>query len=73
MRKIWIIARMTFRETTRRNIVLVGLVLGLVFLTVFSLGFHDIYFNLRERAAPNDAYTTMLNNESVGFLSMAGL
>ena len=73
MRKFWIIARMTFRETTRRNIVLVGLVLGLVFLTVFSLGFHDIYSNLLERAAPNDAYTTMLNNESVGFLSMAGL
>ena len=45
MKNIWIIARMTFREATRRRIVLTGLVLGLVFLTVFTIGFRMVFIN----------------------------
>jgi len=41
---IWILARMTFREAIRRRIVLTGLLLGLCFLVLFSLGFHFIIF-----------------------------
>jgi len=74
MKQIWIIARMTFRETIRRNIVLTGLVLGLLFLVVFSLGFSDIYGNLLERAANSaDPYIKTMNGEVVSFLTMAGL
>ncbi len=43
MNKIWILARMTFREAVRRRIVLIGLVLGVLFLIIFSIGFHMIY------------------------------
>ena len=43
MKNIWISARMTFREAIRRRIVLTGLVLGLCFLIIFSIGFHMIY------------------------------
>ena len=43
MNKISIIARMTFREAVRRRIVLVGLVLGILFLIIFSIGFRMIY------------------------------
>lgn len=74
MKNIWIIARMTFREAIRRRIVLTGLVLGLIFLTAFSVGFHEIYSNIQHRTdALSEAYTNVLNNESVGFLTLAGL
>jgi Cu-processing system permease protein len=74
MKNIWIIARMTFREAIRRRIVLTGLVLGLVFLTAFSVGFHEIYFNIQHRTdGLSEAYTNVLNNESIGFLALAGL
>lgn len=43
MRNIWILARMTFREAIRRRIVLTGLVLGVAFLVIFSIGFHMIF------------------------------
>lgn len=42
MKSIWIITKMTFREAMRKRIVLTGLVLGICFLLVFSLGFHMI-------------------------------
>lgn len=74
MKNIWIITRMTFREAIRRNIVLTGLILGLIFLIVFSIGFHEIYFNIQHRTdALSEAYTNVLNNESIGFLTLAGL
>ncbi len=42
MKNIWILTRMTFREAIRRRIVLTGLVLGLCFLIIYSIGFHFI-------------------------------
>jgi Cu-processing system permease protein len=39
---IWVLTRMTFREAIRRRIVLTGLLLGVCFLIVFSLGFYLI-------------------------------
>ncbi len=75
MKKIWIIARMTFLETIRRRIVLTGLVLGLVFLTVFSLGFRLVYINAYEetaREAPG-ALGNMMMSEGINALMLAGL
>lgn len=74
MKRIWIIARMTFRETIRRSIVLTGLLLGLLFLVIFWLGFRDIYSDLLERATTStDATQMAMQNEVISFLTMAGL
>jgi ABC-type transport system involved in multi-copper enzyme maturation permease subunit len=72
--KIWIITRMTFREAIRRRIVLTGLVLGLLFLIVFSIGFHMIYVEITE-GMPNQtaAVARLMHNEASNFLLMAGL
>jgi Cu-processing system permease protein len=42
MSSIWTITGLTFHEAIRRRIVLTGLVLGVCFLIVFSIGFHYI-------------------------------
>jgi Cu-processing system permease protein len=44
---IWTLARMTFREAIRRRIVLTGLLLGICFLIIFSIGFHFIIGQVR--------------------------
>ena len=75
MKKIWIIARMTFLETIRRRIVLTGLVLGLVFLTVFTIGFRMVFINASAEAveAPSQAITNIITSEGVNVLMLAGL
>jgi ABC-2 type transport system permease protein len=74
MKNIWILARMTFREAIRRRIVLTGLVLGICFLVIFSIGFHMIYA-AASAAAANDVkiITRMAQNEGSNFLILAGL
>ena len=42
MSTVLILARMTFRQAIRRKIVLTGLLLGIGFLVIFSIGFHMI-------------------------------
>jgi Cu-processing system permease protein len=74
MKKIWIIARMTFRETLRKRIVLTGLVLGLIFLTVFSIGFRLIVLNAFSQAEqPNEMLTRIMISEATNMLLLAGL
>ena len=74
MKKIWIVARMTFLETIRRRIVLTGLVLGLVFLTVFSIGFRMVYINAYNRAETMDeVFTNLVTSEGINILALAGL
>ena len=51
MKAIWVLAQMTFHEAIRRRIVLTGLVLGVCFLLVFSLGFHMIIGQIHEESA----------------------
>jgi len=74
MSRIWILARMTFREAIRRRIVLTGLVLGVIFLIVFSIGFHMIIAAAKETAA-NAGQTTarLAQSEGSNFLVLAGL
>ncbi|MCI0645685.1 MAG: ABC transporter permease [Chloroflexi bacterium] len=74
MKKIWILARMTFRETVRRRIVLTGLVLGILFLVVYSVGFGLIFTQIsRETAAEATAFARVAQNEMSNFLLLAGL
>ena len=83
MKKIWILARMTFHEAIRRRIVLTGLVLGILFLVIFSVGFRMISREvmndgenrpaLMAHAMQNEMSSFMLNAElyAVAFLSVA--
>lgn len=73
MNKIGIIARMTFREAIRRRIVLTGLILGLCFLIIFSIGFRMIYTNMGMEVERNSALRNVAQKEASNFLLLAGL
>lgn len=74
MKKIWVLARMTFREAIRRRIVLTGLVLGILFLVVYSIGFRMIYTEIiRETVRGETAFARVAQNEMSNFLLLAGL
>ncbi|HEX2992966.1 MAG TPA: ABC transporter permease subunit [Anaerolineales bacterium] len=74
MTKILILARMTFREAIRRRIVLTGLVLGILFLVVYSVGFYMIFTEIsREALREQTAFARVAQSEMSNFLLMAGL
>jgi ABC-type transport system involved in multi-copper enzyme maturation permease subunit len=74
VKKIWILARMTFHEAIRRRIVLTGLVLGILFLAVYSVGFYMIYTEVsREVTRDGTVFARVAQNEMSNFLLMAGL
>jgi Cu-processing system permease protein len=79
VKNIWILARMTFLEARRRRIVLAGLILGLCFLAIYSVGFHFIIGQVRvaaEAAPPNPAQQSMMrvaSAEGANTLLLAGL
>lgn len=62
------IAKLTFREAARRRILHAALALGLIFLTVYGVGFHNIYKDLSERPR-----SVLELTEIYSFLLMAGL
>lgn len=72
LRATLIIAGLTFREAGRRKILLAALVLGLVFLVVFGLGYHYIIAEI-ERTTRNPGRMVANINELSNFLMMAGL
>lgn len=64
------IAMLTFREASRRKILLAALLLGLLFLIVYGLGFHFITVEMEK----NLSATELLQlNEIRNFLLMAGM
>ena len=65
------IARLTFQEAARRKILLAALVLGVIFLIVFGLGFYLILNEIRNnvRSAPTIIQLAEISN----FLMMAAL
>jgi Cu-processing system permease protein len=72
--KIWILARLTFLEAIRRRIVLTGLILGILFLVVYSVGFYMIHTAISsETALEPTAFAHVMQNEMSNFLLMAGL
>jgi ABC-2 type transport system permease protein len=74
MKKIWVLARMTFREAIRRRMVLTGLVLGISFLVIFSIGFHMISeaaYSSASRAG--ETARRVLQKEGINVLLLAGL
>jgi Cu-processing system permease protein len=72
--KIWIIARMTFQEAIRRRIVLAGLILGILFLIIFSFGFRMISAAIIAEAGESPSPLDRIwQSESSNFLLLAGL
>ena len=64
------IARLTFREASRRWILWVALLLGVAFLIIYALGFNEIDRDIRRRAG---GMPTVQQNEIYNFMVMAGM
>jgi ABC-type transport system involved in multi-copper enzyme maturation permease subunit len=75
MRPIWVLAKLTFREAMRRRIMLAGLLLGICFLIVFTIGFHYISAEIRRELSlelPSQSMVNLASSEvSNGFEMMA--
>ena len=65
-----VIARLTFREAARRKILLAALLLGIVFLVIYGVGFHYVNIELNR---PGSGPSVLQRNEIRNFLLMAGL
>lgn len=50
---VGVIARLTFHEAARKKILLAALLLGLVFLVIFSIGFHFILIEMERQLGEN--------------------
>jgi len=77
MTAILTLARMTFRQAIRRKIVLTGLLLGIGFLIVFSIGFHMITTvsmgQFAQAAGGGQSVENVLDRERNSALALAGL
>ena len=69
MSQLLTIARLTFFEAARRRILLAALVLSLLFLTVYGIGFNYIHLELEQESGGR----FLLMQELYNFLSLAGL
>ncbi len=68
---VWVITRLTFREAARRKILLAALVLGLLFLAIYAIGFYLIRQEmLHNTLGPQQS---LMTHEMSNFLVMAGL
>lgn len=65
-----VIARLTFREAARRKILIAALVLGVVFLTVYGVGFYFIDSEMRRSIG---AAGILEKSQISNFLFMAGM
>jgi Cu-processing system permease protein len=73
---IFILARMTFVQAIRRRIVLTGLLLGLCFLAVYTIGFHMINTSAIPAitgAPANTGIQNIIDSERSSGLFLAGL
>ena len=75
MNSIGVLARLTFQEAIRRRIVLTGLILGILFLLVFSIGSRMISTEIARETTfeGGSAYQNIMQTEMSNFLLMAGL
>ncbi len=76
MSAISIIARLTFREAIRRRIMLAGLVLGVAFVIIYSIGTHFIFAQMTRNTAanmPSQMAANVMNAEARNGFLMMGL
>jgi ABC-type transport system involved in multi-copper enzyme maturation permease subunit len=67
---VFVIARLTFREASRRWILWVALLLGLLFLLVYAIGFNEIQKDIQRSMQSTGG---LMTNEMFNFFLMAGL
>lgn len=65
-----VIARLTFREASRRWILWVALLLGILFITVYGLGFREIQEGISDSLSTANP---LVRSEIYNFYTMAGL
>ena len=76
MSAISIIARLTFREAIRRRIMLAGLVLGVAFVILYSIGTHFIFGQIAKDTVanmPSQMAADIMMAESTNIFMMMGL
>ena len=76
MSAISIISRLTFREAIRRRIMLAGLVLGIAFVILYSIGTHFIFGQIANDTAanmPSQMAADIMIAESTNTFMMMGL
>ena len=76
MSAIAIISKLTFREAIRRRIMLAGLVLGLAFVVLYSIGTHFIFGQIAKDTAvnmPSQMAADIMIAESTNTFMMMGL
>jgi len=76
MSAISIIARLTFREAIRRRLMLAGLVLGVAFVILYSIGTHFIFGQIAKDTAanmPSQMAANIMIAESTNTFMMMGL
>ena len=67
---LFIISKLTFREAYRRKILWAALILGLLFLVVYGLGFYFIRQDIQQSMSSR---TPVVMNEVYSFFFMAGM
>ena len=68
--RAFVIARLTFREASRRWILWMALLLGVLFLVVYAIGFNEIHKDVLRRAGQAGL---LRRSEFYNFMVMAGL
>ncbi len=72
MKAIMIIAQLTFREAMRRRVILTAVIVGLLFLILFSVGFGLLNQEMA-RTSSKDMFGVIALKETHNFLHLAGL
>ena len=67
---VFVIARLTFREASRRRILLAAALFGLLFLVIYALGLSQIQKEIATQARPMPA---LVASQVFNFILMAGL
>ncbi len=73
MDTIFTIAKLTFREATRRKIVLAALIMGIAFLVLYGLGFYFIQQQFAEASYRVRPPSAAIRNQGYNILFLAGL
>ena len=73
MQSIFVITKLTIREASRRKILWAALILGLLFLIIFGLGFHFAKLELVRSMQQRSGMNIVLLHEMYNFLLLAGL
>jgi Cu-processing system permease protein len=67
---VFVIARLTFREASRRRILLAAVLFGLLFLVIYALGLSQIQNEMANQSRP---MPPIVASEAYNFILMAGL